>query len=607
MKLDALITKLRQTRWVPEIVAILGGLVFFQRLWHFAHRLPSVIDEGMYLHKGFLFVSGRYLPYQDFGPWTDHMPFSFLIPGYTQLLFGLGIRTGRYYAVGLAMLLLLGVWIISKRLGGKWWAGLAVWVFALNPVLAQMYSAAASQVLAATLLVWVLVFGLGKDRPSWQLLLSISLATVLFLSRINMLPVPVLLLLYFYFQHGRKSAVYAAIVSAVIVLTVHLAFWPDILKMWAEVIPSEMLPFLEPFAMPESGAKAYEPDFTFNSRIVSFFSGVRFHFVSIVGFILALLSWKSIREHEKKDHFIDFTFVIILYTILISTHATASVVLSYCVSCFPNYMGFFSALGVILLIYSAPHLFTRTHQIKPWLAYILILLLFVGILFGAKGGLLPRMISFLTTLVRRLPIPAGRFSFAVGAVIAAASFVLILALIILIARWLQPRLEGRGRIESGNFGSLLLITFLVIGWLLSPTYVFSEGHRGDLCGGDVITSFEEIGDHLSTVIPPGSQVYWRVSTPVPLLSIPDVELFPSQLSGAYSMRIGGNPEELEPYGFWNDAMGAHWIQDTDYYLTDQVQEGFPSEISPEDFTEIESTPSGLNCRPGVSIRIFKRN
>lgn len=602
MKLEAFITRIRQTRWVPEVFSLLGGMLFFQRLWYFAHHLPSVIDEGMYLHKGFLFASGRFLPYQDFGPWTDHMPLSFYIPGFTQLLFGLGFRTGRYYAIGLAILLLLGLWIVAKRLGGKWWATFAVWVFALNPVLTQIYSAAASQVLAGTLLVWVLVFGLGKDRPQWQLLLSIALASILFLSRINMLPVPAILIVYYYIQHGKRTAILSASLAAVIILAVHLALWPNILKMWGEIFPI----FLESYAMPTSGAKAYEPDFSFVSRIVSFFSGVRFHFVSIFGFIISILTWKSIREHENYARYVDFLFIFILYTVLISIHAAASVVLSYCVSCFPNYMAFFSALGVLLLPFSAPHLFRRANQIKPSLAFSLILILFLGILFGAKGGLFPRMITLITNLVQRLPIP-GRFNFIFGILIAVISIAVTLGMIIWITRWLQQGLKNSSYSHSINYGALLLITFMVIGWLLSPTFIFSEGHRGDLCASDVIASFEDAGEHLSDLIPDGSKLYWRVSTPVPLLYLPNASLFPSQLSGAYSMRIGGNPDELEAYGFWNDALGEKWILEADYYLTDQAFDGFPPEVNPDEFSELESTAPGVNCRDGVSIRIFERN
>ena len=77
-----------------------------------------MLDEGLYLYKGFLYASGRYWPFQDFGPWTNHMPLAFLIPGWIQRLVEPGLRTGRLYALALAALFLLAVWILARRLGG---------------------------------------------------------------------------------------------------------------------------------------------------------------------------------------------------------------------------------------------------------------------------------------------------------------------------------------------------------------------------------------------------------------------------------------------------------------------------------------------------------
>ena len=81
------------------ILAGLAGLVYFlYRALAFAESLPTIVwDESMYLYKGYLFATGRYQPFEDFGPWTNQLPVSFLIPGYIQKWFGPGMRTGRMY------------------------------------------------------------------------------------------------------------------------------------------------------------------------------------------------------------------------------------------------------------------------------------------------------------------------------------------------------------------------------------------------------------------------------------------------------------------------------------------------------------------------------
>ena len=57
------------------------------------HTLASdVLDEGLYFEKGYLFAQGKYEPFEDYGPLTNHMPLSFMIPGWAQNIFGAGLR-----------------------------------------------------------------------------------------------------------------------------------------------------------------------------------------------------------------------------------------------------------------------------------------------------------------------------------------------------------------------------------------------------------------------------------------------------------------------------------------------------------------------------------
>ena len=215
--------------WIWIGLALLGGLAYFCLAWAKIHSLPSIIDEGLYLYKGYLFSSGAYVPFQDGGPWTNHMPLSFLIPGWVQAVFGLGLRTGRYYAIALGMLMLLGVWINTRRLGGLGWAAGAVWLIALNPFYLDVYDKAQSQVLIACLLAWVLVFTLGRGRPFWQVVLGAGLAGLTLITRINLLFLLPLVLGYIAWEHGWRTAIWAGVVSHALFAGLHLLYWPEIL------------------------------------------------------------------------------------------------------------------------------------------------------------------------------------------------------------------------------------------------------------------------------------------------------------------------------------------------------------------------------------------
>jgi hypothetical protein len=125
-------TRIKTVPWLADILAAIGGIIYFAQSWTFAHTQVSILDEGAYLLKGYLFATGKYWPFQDYGPWTNHMPLSFLIPGWVQVLFGPGLRTGRYFAIALGAVMLIGVWLVSRRFGNRWWSAALIWFLAVN-------------------------------------------------------------------------------------------------------------------------------------------------------------------------------------------------------------------------------------------------------------------------------------------------------------------------------------------------------------------------------------------------------------------------------------------------------------------------------------------
>ena len=74
--IDRFTHRLVRVRFLPEVLALLGGLAYLIHAWGHVHGQVSVIDEGLYLFKGFQFALGNYQPFQDYGPLTNHMPLS---------------------------------------------------------------------------------------------------------------------------------------------------------------------------------------------------------------------------------------------------------------------------------------------------------------------------------------------------------------------------------------------------------------------------------------------------------------------------------------------------------------------------------------------------
>jgi hypothetical protein len=151
--LDLFIKRINKNK--TDLFSILGILIFVVQLGIFAYHQVPIIDEGLYLYKGLLYVSGRYQPFQNYGPLTYQMPLAFLIPGAVQFLFGPGLRVGRYFAVVLSLTTIVGLWLTSRRLTNPTLSAGAVWVIVLTPAAAKMYSMAISEGLAACFLVCV--------------------------------------------------------------------------------------------------------------------------------------------------------------------------------------------------------------------------------------------------------------------------------------------------------------------------------------------------------------------------------------------------------------------------------------------------------------------
>jgi len=126
-KVSVLVRKIISLPWLPAFLTVAGFIAYILQAIDTARTKTSFLDEGLYVYKGWLFATGQYVPFQDYGLWTNHAILSFLIPGYIQKWFGTGLDVARYSMIFLAVLTLLGLWIFAKRWGGKWWAAAAIW------------------------------------------------------------------------------------------------------------------------------------------------------------------------------------------------------------------------------------------------------------------------------------------------------------------------------------------------------------------------------------------------------------------------------------------------------------------------------------------------
>ena len=55
----------------PLGLALVGFVAYLGQAINLTFTQRSIVDEGLYLFKGYLFVLGIYSPYQDYGFWTQ--------------------------------------------------------------------------------------------------------------------------------------------------------------------------------------------------------------------------------------------------------------------------------------------------------------------------------------------------------------------------------------------------------------------------------------------------------------------------------------------------------------------------------------------------------
>jgi hypothetical protein len=601
---------------------LLGALIYFIQAIIFAHTNISGLDEGSYLYKGYLFVTGVYKPFEPYGPLTNKAPLAFLIPGMAEFIFGPGLRTGRYFAIFLGLLTLLGTWITARRFGGKWLAAGAVWAFVLSPIIINVQAIAASEVIIACMLAWMCALVLGEDRPAWQIILGAILAALTILTRQNMVVVLPLLVLYVFWQHGIRMGLWSMLAGGLVLLIGHLVYWPNILTIWAPWLPENLTPFLNPYRLPEDAIPIWDPSIDLGNRVIAFFLGIRHHIIPVVGAFTALVLWSRPREWKSSSPMRAGVFLAVLYMLLFAMHAWAAVASQYesysCVFCLTAYLAFFDPLGILLAVVAIAGSWNRNPSMVLKITAVFLVLVFsAGIGLSAFENVDRPLLDFPIPRMREGRILAGttplvvflsnKFALSLVLIKKYLAFSLGLlagVLVLLLSFWLWRRSRRIG--YKSDFSFVMLNVFLALSFLFSP-FLNTGGDLTD-CAQDVIVSNEEVGRYLSQVIPPDSLVYWDGGLSfTPLTYVSDIRIFPPQINDGYTYRNGGDPDLLYRFSHWNNELNEEWKAQADVFIIEEKRySGWRDYLNTQEFEEYQRPPVSLSCEDGTGLRIFHR-
>jgi hypothetical protein len=600
---------------LADLLSIMGMAIYIVVLWVVAHNQVSVLDEGLYLYKGWLFASGRYTPFQDYGAWTNQMPLAFLIPGWVEILFGSGLRTGRMLAIGLGVLMLPGLWLTARRLGGAWAGLVVIAALALNPAATRMVALAASQGLVACLLAWCMWFSLGSDRKQWQLLAGGLLAGSVVMVRINLLPLLPFLALYVLWARGWKCMLWSLGGMLVVFGGLHLVYWPDILKIWAKWLP---FGFLRAWFPPKT-IPTWNPDNPIGFRIASFFLAFRYHFAALAGGLATWVFWPK-KEKIKTENLKAAVFLSILLVVFFLLHAWAALGNEYCVFCFPTYTAFYAGVGLLLVAVSLQAWNLNPPAWRKWLGGITFLAMLVGMAYSAEGAAEGMLGGLFYKRLLSTPLPtlngaqlwqvlANKFQLEYQTVYDGVhtwfpvAIALVLGLIVLMAAMLSARTSKATVWGAG------LVFLLLAGSILAPAPVLAGDYNSYDCAADVIPSYEAASALLAKTIPAGSQVFWAGYSPVPLLYLPGVDIYPAQLHGAYSFRISTDDDALLKYGWWNEHLAQKWLNEANFVLAEQRNLGKNDWLSAEnrlDQYELVAQSAPQTCEDSSAMFLYRR-
>ncbi len=608
-KIEASLHREWPVQWA-YILALLGAAIYLVQAFIYAHTTISRLDEGDYLYKGILFATGQYHPFELYGVWMDKAPLAFLIPGYAEFIFGPGLRTGRYLAIFFGCLTLLGVWVASMRIShNKWLAVAAVWVLVLSPVVIFTYSEGITQSTIACLLAWILALALGEKRSIWELTLSGFLAGVTIMTRQNMIPVLPLLVAYIFWQHGWKPAIYSLLAGGGVLLFFHILYWPYIMQLWLIWLPKSLQSFFADLQIPGVDLSSFP--LPLESRILSFFIAFRSDFLVLTGSLIALFLWPQTRAWKTQTDFRIAIFLETLFLILTLMHLWASLILNYCVFCFDSYIAFFNVSGILLLVVVINNLDKNVHPLRQVLLALCVVAITAGIGYsnferignGLLGIAFPLLHKGKIVFLSMWTILSNKLSLGLNAALKIVSVAAgaLVGVALLVTAFLIFKLLRR---KDLNYAYVLALTILILGFVLSPFLAALK----PVCSTDVIAANEQVGAYLARTIPAGSLVYWNGGDSIaPLIYLPDIKIFPVQIDGLSTFRIGGDPQQLLKYGYYNAQLDQQWLNEADIVIVDAGDYmNMKNKLSPNDYNELPSAPIPTSCHPGSQLRIFQR-
>ena len=569
----------RFVKFLPYVLAIFIIVVYVFQAVQYTHTIEPVMDEGTYLLKGKWYWEGTYHPFEENGPLTNKPPFAFYILGISQVLFKPGLASGRYFAVFLSILLLIGQWLTVKRLAGNWWATLSISLYLLSPAWIIYFSRAMTQVVTSLIIIWSLYFFLGKNRNQAQLIVGAILSAVIVMVRQNMLPFYILTLIYIIWENGWRKSAFPVFSSLLVFVGTNLIYWPQIYQyIWQPLLPGFFNNLVSSILHVDlltgnigQPLLVYQYNSIYETQV--FFDGIRYFFIPCMATLcsLILLFPKALftnKEHRKT------AYLAISFLILTCMHYAYALYENNVLYSFPAYFAFYLPIGVTLIPLTAKEWLKVESKTRQWILGITVVAASTGIGLSLYREIAPFFMNLnlpsishhtlfgpyelWDVLLNRFHISMHTQEFIIPAIVGFLGGLLIL----LIARWIFAIVHRKEK--QSTYGTILILVFFVLGYLLTPTFILAKNSSiAVIPDSNIPKEYEQTAQQLKTILPENALVYWDGFTPILFLYLPELRIFPAQLNMEFYYRVNGDTTAIEEYGFWDDELAVRWMAEAD--------------------------------------------
>ena len=624
IRLETVLAWLKSSNNKYNLTFIAMLVLFAFSLYYFLVRsvngaitLPSIMDEGSYAIKGLLFTTGKYIPYQPYGPWTNKMPLAFMIPGWIQQLFGRGIAVIRFSSFALQVIVIILLFFLGNRLKKPYGGILAVSLFVINPALQNFYSLGNSQVVSIFLLTLSLIFSIGGKRTLTELVAGDIFAAILVLTRENLAPYLIFLNLFFIWKYGLKKSAVPILAGISVFIVGHWAFWPGILKVWAKWVPDEISRFLDPYRYFGGGRLMWDvtggtiSPFALLSSLVQGISSNYISLLSLIGLPFLFGNWKKIKE---KGNYKEFVFLFITLVVLDIAHSM--IITKYeasCVYCLSSYLAFYLPMGILLFVLSLELVEDGVSRWKAAAFSLVSYIFYLGYWFNYRQSLesmlytkLPSATSesgfqaIFVTIQQIFQISSNDLKIYFPLFVGTILFVLVL---LLLSAYFSQKNIGVNR-PAHLFPTLIVI---IVGLTLITDVLVNVDFQNTYCEGNVIAAHKKVDTELKKIFPIGSKIFWLGESTTPFLTL-DVEIFPQQINDGFAYKVGSKDDLAERHGFWNENLAKKWSKEADFlmieerYLTNPIFEN----VDLASFNKIAYTSRLEPCVSSSRYLIFQK-